>query len=128
MRKSNPDTIAPPVGAYSHAVEVPPNARWLHVSGQVGIAPDGVLGKDAAEQSRIVWDNILAILADAGMSVENLVKVTAYLTDPDDLAAYGAVRSGVLGDARPCSTLVYVPALVKPEWKVEVDVVAAAPP
>lgn len=126
MRLSNPPTIAPPVGAYSHGVEIPPNARWLHVSGQVGIAPDGTLGKGAAEQSQIVWDNIQAILADAGMGIENLVKVTAFLTDPDDLPAYGAVRSAVLGDARPCSTLIFVPALVKPDWKVEVEVVAAA--
>ncbi|MFY9210749.1 MAG: RidA family protein [Aestuariivita sp.] len=126
MRLSNPPTIAPPVGAYSHGVEIPPNARWLHVSGQVGIAPDGTLGEDAAEQSQIIWDNIQAILADAGMGIENLVKVTAFLTDPDDLPAYGTVRSAALGQARPCSTLIYVPALVKPDWKVEVDVVAAA--
>src|SRR6056297_3469458 len=98
MRLSNPPTIAPPVGAYSHGVEIPPNARWLHVSGQVGIAPDGTLGKDAAEQSQIVWDNIQAILGDSEMGVANLVKVTAFLTDPDDLAAYAAVRSAVLGD------------------------------
>ncbi len=125
MRLSNPPSIAPPVGMYSHSVEVPPNARWLYVSGQVGIAPDGKLGRDATEQSQIVWGNIQAILADAGMGITNLVKVTAFLTDPEDLPAYGAVRSAVLGDARPCSTLIYVPALVKPDWKVEVEVVAA---
>ena len=128
MRRSNPDTIAPPAGAYSHAVEVPPGARWLYVSGQVGIAPDGTLGRDAAEQSRIIWENIVAILADADMGLGDLVKVTAYLTDPADLPAYCAARSAVLGEARPCSTLVYAPALVKPDWKVEVDVVAAAMP
>jgi enamine deaminase RidA (YjgF/YER057c/UK114 family) len=126
MRKHNPASIAPPAGTYSHAIEVPPGARWLHVSGQVGIAPDGNLGKDVAEQSRIVWDNILAILAEAGMGLEDVVKVTAYLTDEADLPAYAEARAGVLGDARPCSTLVIVPALVKPEWKVEVDIVAAS--
>ena len=125
MQRYNPASIAPPVGAYSHGVAHAANAQVLHVSGQVGIAPDGTLGEDMAAQSRIVWDNIAAILADAGMGLEHLVKVTAYLTDAEDLPAYGAVRSAVLGDLRPCSTLVIVKALVKPEWKVEVEVVAA---
>lgn len=126
MRKCNPESIAPPAGAYSHAIEIPPEARRLYVSGQVGIAPDGSLGRDAAEQTRIVWENICAILADAGMGVENLVKVTAYLTDKADLPAYGEARAAVLGKARPCSTLVFVAALVKSEWKVEVEVIAAS--
>ncbi len=125
MRQYNPDSIAPPAGAYSHAIEVPAGARRLYVSGQVGVAPDGTLGADAGEQARIIWDNIASILAEAEMGMADLVKVTAYLTDPADLPAYAKGRGGILGDARPCSTLVYVPALVKPEWKVEVEVIAA---
>jgi len=125
MPAYNPDTIAAPVGAYSHAMDIPANARTLHVSGQVGIDPDGNLGGDAREQSRLVWDNIGKILGEAGMDLSNLVKVNSYLTDPADMAAYGEVRSAVLGDLRPCSTLVYVAALARPDWKVEVDIVAA---
>ncbi|MCR9127820.1 MAG: RidA family protein [Rhodobacteraceae bacterium] len=125
MRRYDPETIAAPVGAYSHAVEYPATARVLHVSGQVGIAPDGTTGADTAAQSEIVWANIAAILADADMRLEDIVKVTAYLVDPADLPAYGAVRTRFLGDLRPTSTLVIVAALVKPEWRVEVEVVAA---
>lgn len=125
MIAHNPDSIAAPTGAFSHGVETPPGARVLHVSGQVGIAPDGTLAADAGAQAQTAWDNIGAILAAAGMGLADIVKVTAYLTDPADVAAYAAVRGRVLGALRPASTLVVVAALVRPEWKVEVEVVAA---
>lgn len=121
----NPSDIAAPIGAYSHGVLAKAGAATLQVSGQVGIALDGTVPEDAAAQSAIVWTNLKAILRDAGMGVEHITKMTAYLTDPADLAAYGAARSAVLGDHRPASTLLYVSALVKPELKVEVDIVAA---
>ena len=125
MIKHNPDTVAPPVGAFTHAIEVPPGARTLYLSGQLGIDRDGNLGKDIQAQSRLVWENIAALLEAANMDLGNLVKVTAYLTDPDDFKEYGAVRSAVLGDHRPASTLLFVSHLAHPEWKVEVDVIAA---
>mgnify|MGYP003868513579 CR=1 FL=1 len=59
------------------------------------------------------------------MAIHDLVKVTAYLTDAEDLPAYGKVRGEVLGDARPCSTLLFVPRLAHPDWKIEVEVIAA---
>lgn len=126
MKHLNPGSIAAPVSTYSHAIEVPAGARTLHVSGQIGVDADGTLGADAKEQSRLVWDNILKILAEAQMDLSNVVKVNAYLTDTSDMAAYGAARNAVLGEHRPCSTLVFVSALAKPDWKVEVDIVAAA--
>lgn len=125
MIKHNPDTVAPPVGAFTHAIEVPPGARTLYLSGQLGIDRDGNLGEDIQAQSRLVWENISALLEAANMDLSNLVKVTAYLTDPADFKEYGAVRSAVLGDHRPASTLLFVAHLADPEWKVEVDVVAA---
>ena len=125
MRKLNPDTIAPPVGAFSHAIEVDPNARRLYVSGQIGVDKDGNPGKDVAAQTLLIWQNIKLILEDANMAMADLVKVTAYLTDSADLPVYGKIRSEALGDNRPCSTLLVVPALAHPDWKVEVEVVAA---
>jgi 2-iminobutanoate/2-iminopropanoate deaminase len=125
MKVHNPSSIAAPVSTYSHGIEVPPNARWLTVSGQVGIAPDGIMPEDAEGQSEVVWRNIKTILEDAGMSIGDIVKMTAYLVEPSDLAAYAGVRTRYLGDHRPTSTLVYVKGLVKPEMKVEVEVQAA---
>lgn len=125
MKKYNAASIAKPVGAYSHAIETPPNARTLYVSGQIGIDPAGILGRDVKEQATILWSNIVHILEDAGMDLSNVIKVTAYLTDPNDMASYGEVRTSVLGASRPCSTLIFVSALARPEWKVEVEIIAA---
>jgi enamine deaminase RidA (YjgF/YER057c/UK114 family) len=124
-RAVNPGSIAKPISAYSHGMEVPPNARWLTVSGQIGVDADGNLGADVAEQSALVWKNILAILHDAGMEVRDIVKMNAYLLSANDVGAYGAARTECLGDHRPASTLVYVSALATPAVQVEVEVIAA---
>lgn len=121
----NPATVAPPVGSYSHAIETPANARWLTISGQVGIAPDGKVGVTAAEQAELIWQNILAILAAAGMGASDLVKVTTYLTRKEDIAASRAARAKALGNHRPASTLVVIAALAAPEYLIEIEAQAA---
>jgi enamine deaminase RidA (YjgF/YER057c/UK114 family) len=123
--KRNPAEVAPPGGRYTHAIEVPPNARWLHISGQVGTAPDGTVPSAFAAQVENCWRNLLAILADAGMGIEDLVKVTVFLTRHEHVGAYREARDRIIGDARPASTLVVVSSLVRPEWLCEVEAVAA---
>jgi 2-iminobutanoate/2-iminopropanoate deaminase len=124
MTPHNPAIMAPPAGAYSNGMSAPAGGRWLHIAGQVGIAPDGTLPEDFQAQAHRVWSNLLAVLADAQMSVNNLVKVNHFLVRPDDMAAYAGVRAGYLGQARPASTVLIVQALAKPQWLVEVDAVA----
>ena len=123
MRKHNPSTMAAPAGAYSNGVSAA-GGRWLHIAGQIGVGPDGVLPPDLQGQAHIAWRNVMAVLQDAGMTTANLVKVNHFLIEPGDVAAYAAVRAGYLGDARPASTLLIVRALAKPEWRVEIDAVA----
>jgi len=67
------------------------------------------------------------VLARAGMSVHDVVKVTQYLRREDDIPAYAKVRARFLGDARPASMLLVVAALVRPEFLVEIEVCAAKP-
>ena len=124
-RKLNPSTVAPPGGRYSHAIEVPPGARWLVVSGQVGVAPDGSTPEDIGGQTENCFRNIAAILADAGMNLADVVKITVFLTSEADIAAFRAARDRVTGEARPASTLVVVSRLVRPEWRVEIEALAA---
>jgi 2-iminobutanoate/2-iminopropanoate deaminase len=124
-RSRNPASVAPPVGKYSHSVEVPPNARWLYISGQVGVAPDGTTPPGIGEQVENCWRNILAILADGGMAVGDLVKVSVFLTRESDIAAYREARDRVIGDARPASTLLVISRLASPALLVEVEAVAA---
>ena len=121
----NPSAIAPPLGAYTHAVDAPAGARWLHISGQVGIAPDESVPEDFASQAHLAWRNLIAILEESGMGIEDLVHVNHWLTNQDDFPTYATVRSEYLGDARPASTLMIVKDLVRPGLLIEVGAVAA---
>lgn len=123
-QKLNPPAIAAPVGAYSHGVLAPATGQWLHVSGQIGVRPDGSLGSGFAEQARLAWENLLAVLAAAHMDASHLVKVTTFMTEAGDLKDLNPVRSAFLGEARPASTLLIVKALARSEWLFEVEAVA----
>jgi enamine deaminase RidA (YjgF/YER057c/UK114 family) len=123
--RHNPSTVAPPFGAYSHAIEVPPGARWLYVSGQVGVQPDGTLGADAAAQIEWAFRNLVAVLEAAGMGPADLVRLNQYLTRAEDAPLLRQVKAQVIGDVRPASTLVLVAGLASPDWRVEVEAVAA---
>lgn len=122
----NPIGIAPAFSRYSLGVEVPPAARWLSVSGQVGVAPDGSLAEGPEAQMERAWRNIFAILESAGMTPQDLVKVTAYLTRPEDTGLYRQVRDRLLEGAAPASTLIIVSGLADPAWLVEIEATAAA--
>ncbi len=117
--------VASQIGKYGDAMEVPANSRWLLTSGTPGLALDGTLPDDITAQSELAWGHIVALLDRAGMTVGDLVKVTQYLTSEADIAGYAQVRSRFLGDARPASMLMVIPALVRPGFLVEIEIVAA---
>jgi enamine deaminase RidA (YjgF/YER057c/UK114 family) len=121
----NPETIAPPQGAYSHAVEIPAGSNVLHVSGQVGVAPDGTVPSDFRGQAENAWFNLARILEHNGMGMADVVKVSQFLTRAEDMPAYREVRGKYLGDRQPASTLLIVAGLASPEFLVEVEIVAA---
>jgi enamine deaminase RidA (YjgF/YER057c/UK114 family) len=125
MKIHNPPTIADPIGAYSHGIEVPPNARWLYVAGQVGVRKDGSVPPTVEAQAEVAWQNIEAILAAAGMQITDIVKMTAFLVNLEDFPKYAATRAKFLGGHRPASTGLVIRSLVKPEYLVEVEAVAA---
>jgi 2-iminobutanoate/2-iminopropanoate deaminase len=120
--------VARQIGKYSDAIEVPPNARWLYTSGTPGLALDGNLPSDISAQAEIAWSHIISMLNAANMDVNDLVKVTHYLLRAEDIPAYVQVRSKYLGDARPASMLLIVPALVKPTYLLEIEAIAANAP
>ena len=124
-RRHDPTTIAPTFSDYSHGVEAPAGARWLHVSGQVGVTPSGELAGDVAAQIEQAWSNVLAVLEAADMAPSDLVKVTAYLVGSEGIPAYREIRDRMLGGARSASTLILVAGLASPDWKVEIEAVAA---
>src|SRR5437762_6533960 len=124
--RHTPSTVAKPFGPYSHAVEVPEGSRLLYISGEVGVLPDGAVPQTIEAQAEGCWRNIIAILADAEMRVQDLVKITTYLVRPEDVAAAGAARAKHFGDARPGSATIIVKALVNPSLLIEIEAVAAA--
>lgn len=121
----NPTTIAPPFSHYSHGASAPANARWLYISGQVGVTPAGVVPDDPTQQIELAWDNLFAVLADAGMTTTNLVKVDGFIVSPDLVPLYRASRERRLPGHATASTMVIVAGLAAPALLVEIQAVAA---
>jgi enamine deaminase RidA (YjgF/YER057c/UK114 family) len=74
-----------------------------------------------------VWDNLLTLLDAAGMTVSDTVSVTTFVVVGEDLPVVMAARDRAMAGHRPASTLVTVPALARPEWRMEIALIAAAP-
>jgi enamine deaminase RidA (YjgF/YER057c/UK114 family) len=131
MKSLTPDRIAPPFARYSHGVEIPPGRRLVRTSGQLGLAADGRIPEAAFDQSQICFANIAAILAEAGMAATDVFHISAYVTDRAHMAGYMQARdaflSGVADDGLPSSTLIIVSGFTRPDFKVEIEVWAAAP-
>lgn len=121
----NPAGIAPPYSCYSHGASAAGGARWLYVSGQVGITPDGNVPEDPGAQIALAWDNLLAVLADAGMSASDLVKVDGFITRPELVPLYRQERERRFAGHAAATTLVVVAGLAEPNLLVEIQAVAA---
>jgi 2-iminobutanoate/2-iminopropanoate deaminase len=112
-------------GDYVHALEVRGSERLLFVSGTMGLDAAGAPGATLEAQLDLVWSNIRTILASAGMSVDNIVRLTSYLTDASYAEANARARVAALGGRLVPTTAIVVETL-DPAWLVEIEVVAAA--
>jgi len=128
--RMNPDSVAPPIGSYSHVVRVDTGgASWIHVSGQIALDPDGKLvgENDLAAQTEQVFENLARVLDASGASFADVVKIQTYLTTLDGLQGMRDVRSRYITGEPPASTAVRISELLYPGALIEVDVVAAVP-
>ncbi|WP_046862549.1 RidA family protein [Microvirga massiliensis] len=125
MRTITPNTIRAPFARYSHAVEVPAGARLVFASGQLGISVDDAIPEDAGDQADLCFRAIGEILLAAGMAFGDIVRINAFVSDRAHLAAYMTVRDRYVALPPPASTLMIVSGFTRPEFKVEVEVVAA---
>ncbi len=121
----NPSTVPLPTSRFSQGMEVSAGSQMLFVSGQVGTDAHGNTPTDAAGQARVIWRNISAILASASMAPTDIIKINTYLLDECDAAAAAAARREEIGEHAPAATLVVVSKLMRPEWCMEIEVVAA---
>ncbi|WP_119301316.1 RidA family protein [Dongia deserti] len=125
MKTHDPSTIFAPVGPYTHGLEVVEARRLLFITGTMGLDKDGRAPDGIEAQCALAWRNISAILAEAGMSVRNLVKVTCYLADRSYREANMKARAAALGDHRVATTVIAA-ALLEDGWLVEIEAIAAA--
>ena len=113
-------------GIYAHGVETRAGARILHVSGQVGESPEGVLPPDFEGQCRQALLNLESVLRVANMTLRDIVKMSFYLVRREDMSTLVAVRKELLDGVRPAVTTLFVSGLVSPAWLVEIAAVACA--
>jgi len=118
--------VNPTGGRYSQVGEIAKGGQVYFLAGQTAGTPDGSPpAKDMKGQAAQVYRNIAAVLEGCGMTYANIVKTTTYLVNPDDLPAWREAQRAALGDINPASTLLIISRLARPEYLIEVDVVAA---
>lgn len=121
--------MAAPAAAFAHGVHVPAGFELVVTSGVVPTKRDGSVPSTISEQASVIWQNISLILAEGQMTITDLVSVTTYVVNTKDLAenlkAVMAARDSAMSGHHAASTLVTVPALARPEWLMEISVVAA---
>ena len=130
LKRVNPPELGSPPG-YSQIVEVR-TGRLIFIAGQTALDREGkVVGQnDFAAQAGKVFDNLTAALAAVGCDASHLVKLTVFLRDMENLAAYREARNRffatVTPTAAPAVTLVEVSRLYGPDFMIEIEAIAAA--
>ncbi len=127
MNTVTPATICPPFANYSHGIIVPAGQQILFCSGQLGISPAREIPDSATAQTELCFENVMAILAEAGLDRQHIVRINAYVSGREVLPEYMAVRDRYVGDPAPASTLMIVSGFAREEFRVEVEVIAAGP-
>jgi enamine deaminase RidA (YjgF/YER057c/UK114 family) len=125
LKAHNPTSMFAPVGPYSHGVEVVHPTRFLFSSGTMGLDREGRAPDGIEAQLETAWNNLKAILTEAGMGVGNIVRVTTFLADRSMRGPATAYRQAVLGEHKPAVTTM-VAGLLQDDWLVEIEIVAAA--
>lgn len=134
-RELKPAEMVAPAAAYAHGVHVPAGYELIVTSGVVPTRRDGTVPTNIGEQAVVIWQNILAILSEGKMNAQDIISVTTYVvysTEADEmtkrLALVMGARDAALNRHLAASTLVTVPTLAKPEWLMEISVLAARQP
>ena len=124
-RDINANDAPQPVGGYSQAVELTGAERIVFVSGQIPVAADGKLPSGFEAQAHQAWANLIAQLHAAGMTLDNLVKVTIFLSDRKYIPEYRRVRQEVLA-GRAIGLTTIITGIFDEQWLLEIEGIAAA--
>ena len=123
LTRHDPDTVPTAIAGYTQGMELAPGARLYFISGQIPERPGQELPLDFRGQCEAVWQSIIAMLEDAEMTVENLVKVTTFLTSREYVQENREVRQHYLGDTQPAMTVV-IAQTVDVRWLLETEAIA----
>lgn len=125
VSRYNPESIAKPVGEYSHVTKISRDVELYVFSGQIGIDPSNHIPTDFNEQVTNTMSNIVALLASQKLTPDHVVKVNIWATEEIDWEHFDAEWNNVFGATPPSMTIAYVAGLGLPELKIELDVWAA---
>jgi enamine deaminase RidA (YjgF/YER057c/UK114 family) len=119
-----PEFRLPHPAGYSHVVTA--TAPLVFTSGQIAVRDDGTIPDGLEAQTRLVFERLQAVLAAAGASFGDVIKLTIFVTRLDELDTFRRVRDEFVDTARPpTSSLVQVAGLVRPELLIEIEAVAS---
>ena len=115
--------LGPPPEPYEYVIRA---GNTLYLAGQVALDENGIIvGTTTKEQARKAWDNVDIVLAAAGASIKDIVKVTYFLADIRELPEEMEIRKEVFsGRPFPVVTAIQAAALGMPGLRLEIDVVA----
>lgn len=116
---------APQASGYAQALKLSDFNELLFISGQIPEDLDGNVPEDFDSQCRLVWRNIEVQLRTAGMTLDNLVKVTTFLSHPAQREAQSRIRREILAD-RPVALTVIICDIYSSKWLLEIEAIAAA--
>jgi enamine deaminase RidA (YjgF/YER057c/UK114 family) len=116
LKYITPDDFPAPFANYSHGVEVPADARLLFCSGQLSVLLDEPIPEDAESQARLIFKNIASILKGAGMTMDHIVRINAFVTGREHLRPYMNVRDELFKQPAPASTLMIVSGFSREEF------------
>ena len=119
-----PGLFDPPT--YSQGVKVTQAQTILFLSGQVAYMPDGTAAfrGDFKAQARAAYEAIRALVEAQGGTMNNIVKITTYVTDMRYRVDLAPIREEFFGRKGPASTLVEIPSLAHPDWMIEIEAIA----
>jgi len=127
MKHITPPGIRAPFARYSYGVEIPPGHRILVCSGQLGISAADQVPPTIEEQTHLCFRNVGVVLEAVGFAFSDVVRINAFVVSREHLKGYMTVRDLYIADPPPASTLMIVSGFSRPEFLVEVEVIAAAP-
>lgn len=118
--------VLPPVGAFSYAMEVRGATQLVVFAGQTPVASDGSIPEGITAQTHLCFKRIKSLLEEAGMDMTNVLRLNYFLVDRADFKDFISARASEIGECKPAATMVYVNGLANENYRIEIEVLAAA--